>query len=333
MVKHPEKTQRRNKNQTMFVASAFVVNLKRRLRYHLTKQPLPFPTLFQIQTNNLCNGSCIMCPISQEKHRIPGKMTDELFEKIIKEISDNKTKDTFIWLHLQNEPLTDTTIFQKIQHIKKISNGTIQIGLVTNGMLLTEDKIRELNTSGLDRICFSIDAVTEKTYQAIRKGLDYETALKNIENLRKSKSTVHIFVRFIWQKQNYHELNDFKRYWKKKGINTEIGVVNNRAGAVINFEDIGLIHRNIPFQYKLIQNMWQLLTGGCYHLANSFNILYDGNVIMCCNDYIKKTILGNVTKNSIKEIWTSTRYQSIREAIFRRDFEQISECQNCSEIR
>lgn len=323
--------QKGKKNQTTFFSLA--LSLVRRIRYRLTKQPLPFPTIFQIQTNTLCNGSCIMCPISQEKNTQPGWMSDELFEKIIKEISENKTEDTLIWLHLQNEPLTDDMIFNKIKLIKKISNQTIQTGLVTNGTLLTDEKIKELNTSGLDRICFSIDASTKKTYNTIRKGLDYDTVLQNIETLRKSKSKTQIFVRFIWQKENYHELLEFKNYWKKKGISQEIGVVNNRAGAVSNFTDISIPQSDIPFQFKLIQYIWSHLTKGCYHLANSFNVLYNGDVIMCCNDYRKKTILGNVQNASIKEIWVSKKYQSIREAIFNHDFEKIPECQQCSEIR
>lgn len=327
------KMQRGNKYQAMFFALELAVSLKRRLLYHITKQPLSFPTMFQIQTNNLCNGSCIMCPISQEKNKKPGSMSDELFERIIKEISENRTENTFVWLHLQNEPLTDDTIFNKIKLIKKLSNGAIKTGLVTNGTLLTEDKIKEFNRSDVDRICFSIDAFTEESYNKIRKGLNYNTVIKNIENLRKSNSKANVFVRFIWQKDNYFELNDFKKYWKNKGITTEIGIVNNRAGAVSNFEDIGLTHKNIPFQYKFIQNIWLFLTGGCYYLANSFNILYDGDVIMCCNDYIKKTILGNIQSNSIKEIWNSKRYQSIREAIFNKDFKKIPECHNCSVIR
>jgi radical SAM protein with 4Fe4S-binding SPASM domain len=321
------------RNHTTSFALASAVNLKRRLTYHLTTQPLPFPTLFQIQTNNLCNGSCIMCPISREKNTTPGEMTDEVFEKIIKEIAKNATKDTFIWLHLQNEPLTDPLIFQKIQHINKVSNRTIRTGLVTNGTLLTEEIIKELNTSGLGRICFSIDAFTEKTYHSIRKGLNYDTLLQNIEHLQKSQSNVKIFVRFIWQKENYHELNDFKKYWKQKGIATEIGVVNNRAGAVSNFNAIRLQQRNIPFQYRLVQNMWLLFTKGCYNLANSFNILYNGDVIMCCNDYHKKTILGNVLNTSIQEIWTNKKYQSLRETIFKKDFGNNPECQSCSVIR
>jgi len=69
-----------------------VAYLKRVLTYHIIKKPFSFPMFFQIQTINLCNGSCVMCPNSKKKNRKPRKMSDELFEKIIKEISENKSK-------------------------------------------------------------------------------------------------------------------------------------------------------------------------------------------------------------------------------------------------
>ena len=68
-------------------------------------------------------------------------------------------------------------------------------------------------------------------------------------------------------------------------------------------------------------------------LATVFNILYNGDVIMCCNDYTKKIILGNVKDESIKEIWNSKKYQSIREFVFDKDFEKITACSTCTKIK
>ena len=317
----------------MLFALEIAKSLKRRVLYHITKKPLSFPTQFQIQTNNLCNASCIMCPVSKAKNETPGRMSDELFEKIINEISEHRTHDTFVWLHLQNEPLTDSTLFNKLRRIKQVSHGMIKTGVVTNGMLLTEEKIRELNDTEVDKICISIDASTEETFNTIRKGLCYNTVLQNIEYLYQSNKRARVYVRFILQKDNYLELDDFKKIWKNMGIPIEIGIVNNRAGAVLNFEDIGLSYKRIPFKYKLAQNVFLLLTGGCYNLSNSFNILYSGDVIMCCNDYIKKIILGNAWESSIAEIWAGKKYQSVREAIFKKEFDNIPECNTCSLIR
>lgn len=307
--------------------------LKRILAYHITKKPLSFPMSFQIQTNNLCNGSCIMCPLSKEKNKKSEKMSDELFEKIIKEISENRLKYTIIWLYLQNEPLTDNNIFNKLKLIKKLCNGNIVTSIVTNGTLLTEEKIKEFCEAKVDIIYFSIDAFTEETYNKIRRGLSYNIVLKNIENIINSNCKTDLVVKFTLQKDNYLELNDFKKFWKKKGIITEIGYVNNRLGDVFNFKDICLTPKNIPFKKKFLHNIKLRLAGGCFILATTFHILYNGDVIMCCNDYSKKVILGNVKNKTIKDIWNGKKYHSIREAISNKDFEKIPGCNNCRAVR
>jgi len=309
------------------------VYFKRILMYHITKKPFSFPMFFQIQTNNLCNGSCIMCPISKEKNKKPGKMSDELFEKIIKEISGNRSKSTNIWLFLQNEPLTDNDIFNKLKLIKKLSNGEIATGIVTNGTLLTEEKVKEVCEAEVDRIHFSIDAFTEETYTKIRRGLNYNKVMTNIENIRNSDCKTRVTVGFTMQKDNYFELNDFKKFWKKKGITVDISVVNNRSGDLSNFNNISVLRNDIPFKQRFTHNVILRLTGGCIMLATIFNILYNGDVIMCCNDYTKKIILGNVNDESIKEIWTNKKYQSIRELVFDKDFKKIPACSTCTKIR
>jgi radical SAM protein with 4Fe4S-binding SPASM domain len=274
-----------------------------------------------------------MCPISEEKNKKPGRMSDELFEKIIKEISEYSTEDIFIWLHLQNEPLTDNNIFSKLKLVKQLSNGKITTGIVTNGTLLTEEKIKELCEAEVDRIHFSIDAFTEETYNKIRRGLSYNKVMENIKNILKSNCKTLITVGFVLQKDNYFELKDFKKFWKKKGIAIDINIVNNRSGDVSSFEDICLVHQDIPFKQKFIHNVMLRLAGGCLTLATVFHILYDGDVIMCCNDYTKKIILGNVKNNSIKEIWNGKKYQSIRELVFNKEFEKIPGCNNCTAIK
>ena len=314
-------------------AIGLAADVKKRLSYRITRKPLLFPRVIQIQTNNLCNGSCLMCPVSREKIRNPGKMSDELFERIVKEIVENRAEDAFVLLYLQNEPLTDNSIFEKFKLIKKLSNGKIETGFVTNGTLLTGEKIKELCEAEVDDVFFSIDASTEKTYNKIRRGLNYNKVLENIESLRISNCKTRVIAEFAWQKDNYSELNDFKKIWENKGIKTFIQTVNNRAGTVSNFEDIRLTHKDFSFRKKFTTILELIITGGCWELVDHINILYNGDVIMCCNDYERRIILGNVKTNSIREIWNGEKYQLVREAIFDRDFERIPGCSDCSSIK
>ena len=90
---------------------------KKELEYALKRKIQAFPLIFQIQTINLCNGSCIMCPNSTVTEKKPFYMTDQLFNKIIHEIV-TESKISLVMFFLQNEPLMDPKIAQKIKLAK-----------------------------------------------------------------------------------------------------------------------------------------------------------------------------------------------------------------------
>ena len=68
------------------------VFLRRIFEYNIKKRTLLFPSIFCIQTINLCNGSCIMCPLAKNSNNESMVMSDRLFEKIVKEISQEQLK-------------------------------------------------------------------------------------------------------------------------------------------------------------------------------------------------------------------------------------------------
>lgn len=310
--------------------SKSVLMVSRELEYTIKKKPHPFPSVFQIQTINLCNGSCIMCPYTKNRGKTPISMPDDLFEKIIREIV-NESKSTFIHLYLQNEPLMDRNIFQKIQLIKKLSKGTITTAFITNGSLFTDDKIKELEKSENDLVIFSLDAFKKETYEKIRKGLNFDEVLNNLEKILKSRYKKGIFVEFVVQKDNLEEFNSFKKFWKKNHVPIITNFISNRTGDVDNFDNFCLDTPYFSFLQKFGIKTYKKIVKCCPVVLSSFNILSNGDVILCCNDYSKKLVLGNVTNSSIKEIWNSQKYQDIRQLFCRGEYKKIPVCRNCYE--
>tara|TARA_Y100000590_G_scaffold470736_1_gene669019 strand:- start:14493 stop:15404 length:912 start_codon:yes stop_codon:yes gene_type:complete len=68
--------------------------------------------------------------------------------------------------------------------------------------------------------------------------------------------------------------------------------ISNRAGMLKNAG-----HKILPLEQKL--------NHACYYPSYTFFMDYNGDVLMCAHDWGKKRILGNLNKNSFKEIWTS----------------------------
>lgn len=264
-------------------ALQYAVFQKRIFEYNITRRVKPFPSIFQIQTINLCNASCNMCPISKMGNIKPEIMSDRLFKKIIEEISREHLKSTSVYPYLQNEPLMDANIFNKLKLIKKLSDGQISTGLVTNGTLLTLEKIKELENSEVDEIIISLDAFTEETYNKIRQGLNFKKVMRNIESLIDSNYDNYFAVKFVLQKDNIAELNIFKNFWKKKNVPMQASFLFNRSGDLNNFQDLCLQKKEIPLGMKVKSYVDMMTTRGCHYPIITFNILANGDVILCCN--------------------------------------------------
>lgn len=66
----------------------------------------------------------------------------------------------------------------------------------------------------------------------------------------------------------------------------------------------------------------------CYYPGMHYNILWNGDVIICCNDYHGKINFGNLSKQSILEIWNSPKYKAIRKQLYTQKY-QLPICKTC----
>ena len=97
----------------------------------------------EIETVNRCNGSCSFCPVNRnEKQRKYHKMSSELFEKIVMQLSEINY-DGLVALFSNNEPFMDDRIIEFAQYAKeKLPDAFLY--LYTNAKLLTLEKFKEI---------------------------------------------------------------------------------------------------------------------------------------------------------------------------------------------
>ena len=53
----------------------------------------------------------------------------------------------------------------------------------------------------------------------------------------------------------------------------------------------------------------------CTRVDRWFHFSYNGELVLCCNDYCKEVVLGDITKNTITEIMESKRYKEINQQV------------------
>jgi radical SAM protein with 4Fe4S-binding SPASM domain len=310
----------------IYVASNYV-------RFAISSKTLSYPRMIQIQTQSQCNARCAFCPYSTTSKKFQSGVMDlGLFKKIIDEIKAvSYTKNVLFELH--NEPLLDHRVFELIKYIKQ-KNNHCQCSVVTNGQNLDDFSVQEIVDSKLDNLTISLNAFNRKTYEEWC-GLDYQRTINNISKISENNLLKHkLTLSFVVTKQLAPEIRQSLKYWRERGIKTRTLEVMNRAGTLSNYGTLkprkNLIH--VPFTTKIgrffIDKIIQQI--GCYEVFNKINILYNGDVIICCHDWERTTVLGNLKESSIREIWNSAKTNSLRRHILHKQYSQIECCKNCS---
>ncbi len=294
-----------------------------RIKY-MIKEPLTqIPEFINIEATNACNAGCVMCTHSIMKRKA-GFMDSRLFKKIIDEISYLKNSNkTSIGLNNIGEPLMDPYIIERVKYIK---GRGLKVTFYTNASLLNKESSLVLINSGIDKIGFSLDAFMKRTYERIRRGLNFEITLNNILQfltLRKklSKNRPEVIITLIKMKENYNELRRHFIRWKSLVEDVVISDVHDWAGRIkVN----GVNSPDIAPQIK----RWP-----CRDLWENLIILYNGDVVPCCVDYDGEMILGNLSKDSLKKIWQGEKLQIMRQLHLNREFNKLPVCKNCLKHR
>lgn len=275
---------------------------------HARLVPPAFPPHVQIQTIAGCNASCVMCAMSSPRiRRIQhGRMSDDLFEKIVDECSAHVECEE-IALYLQNEPLLDRQLEDKVRLVKDRSSGRICVRIVTNGSLLDDERIDGLLDAGVDRVAISINAFTAETYRRIMGGLDLDRTLANIYSLLdKAPPEVLVTLTFMVTSINEHEISQAIEYWSGLGVLCGAYGINTHAGNVPQFE--ALRAASVPEREK-----------ECFMPLDSLPILCTGDVLLCCTDWARESVAGSVASETLYEVWHSEPVSGLRrDAIFGR---------------
>lgn len=313
----------------------FYGTLRRVTRMHDRERDMadhPFPRVIQLQTINACQAACTMCPYPLFKDTFPrGRMEDALFEKVLDEIAAHPEAGAFVPM-LQNEPLLDRRLFERIAAVKDRTGGRIEVELVTNGALLTEQAVESIRATRVDYLDISLDALSRETYERIRIGLDYDDVIAGVERvLAADLPDTTVVLRMVRQRENAAEVAAFTKHWRARGAVVFTHTVNNRVGAVPGYDErIRIPETELPVMQKVGRRAFRQWLGCCPVPFASANILHNGDMLMCVQDWSRKEVVGNVRDRSIAEIWNGPRMREIRSLVRDRRYDEVAGCRDCS---
>ncbi len=248
-----------------------------------------YPDLIQIETTTACNAHCSFCPHSDlvEAGR-KGKMSDELLEKIYTELALWPIKPRSICPFLTNEPFADSRIFDICRRLRSICT-TVDLTFFTNASLLSEEKSVELlKLGGKLTIYCSLHHTNADSYKH-DLGLDFARTVANINRLVK--------------------LAQFP-----------IQVLRVGDGTPADGQFIEFVRREIPGALPMVAPHWNWKGDRATHerelyshilcpRGGSLTILHDGRVSLCCLDQAGAYPLGDITKQSMLEVFNGAEHQ------------------------
>jgi MoaA/NifB/PqqE/SkfB family radical SAM enzyme len=274
--------------------------------YELELETAPtFPDRIYVESTNVCNLDCIMCPTGMHIDTRPkGYMDWDLYTAIIDEIAPWAEA---VVLHSWGEPLLHKRIMDMIRYAKERD---VWVETSTNAMLLSEDVANQILDAGLDRIYLSMDGLTKETYEKVRVKANYERVLGNIERFldlkHARKSPIEADIQIVRLSETDAEVDAFVARWKEsqadliniKELDTWGGQIDQVIGLAVDEEqvDTSVNEHRLP-----CPNLW-------YHC----HIHWDGVLVSCSRDYDAVTPLGNVKNGGVLRTWHGARMQQMR---------------------
>jgi len=311
--------------------------LRTYLKYLAVGKCLSYPMSLLIQTHSYCNAHCSFCPHSTISRKLEqGEMEWTLFERMAGQLTTFRLPPQ-LFFGLHSEPLLDKRILDFVRLVKS-KRKDIFCSIVTNGQLLDNFDPMDIAESGLNHLSVSLNAHSRESYERLNNGLSYDRVMNNISRVLSSEPLRHkVSVSYVATRWNLDEIRRATTYWKEKGVDTWVEQVKNRTGLIDGYEDIKLPSRyydgNVAVQtWKRMMSRLGHLTG-CTIPFHQMNVYFNGDCVICCHDWRRSTVIGNIADASLESIWNSERTNANRSNLLRKRYNRIDACKNCSVAR
>lgn len=192
-----------------------------------------------------------------------------------------------------------------------------------NGLILIK-----LVEAGLSSLTFSMNALTRKTFEKIEVGLDFDVVMSNLMNLIEvNPSGLNIYVKFMIIRDNAIELSMPEEFsellgiLKTRRIPFGIDPISNRAGSLNNYDKM-LVFENLQSSKN---------KSYCHDLFEKVNVLHNGDVIVCCADWLRKSVIGNLQEKTFEQIWNNSQAKDRRIKAMNGLYKNMEPCKTCSQ--
>ena len=264
-----------------------------------------------IEVTNRCGAKCIMCPrekMTQNLEVMPfdvyKKTVDDAFNCGVELIDLCGYGDVFL----------DKNLMEKVIYTKKI-NPKSKVYISTTGNAMVE-KYHEQILQYVDILKLSIYGVTKDVYENVMGGIKFEKSYKNINSFLSKDINQKVFTigNFIIMNENKQQMRNWISYWEPKLSEVYVWQPHNYVDGR---------------SYRKIDKNSQRTCGR--PLEGPLNIAVNGKAHVCCFDYNKELVVGDIKIQTISEILNSKEMKLIQSKHKENNFKNLI-CENCDQL-
>lgn len=306
--------------------------------YLKPERPWGMPTILQVEPTTRCNLKCRVCPSGYGLDRASGDMDLGMYRRLVDELRDYLLAILFWdW----GEPFFNPCSYDMIRYAR---DAGIRVICSTNGHLFAEPgHARRVVDSGLDVLVFSVDGITQESYQRYRAAGKLETVLTGVRNVvaekrRRGAETPVVNLRFIVMKHGERELPQVPGFAHSLRVDVLTlrkfyPVPDPERRSPYEGESVRLAPEEVKYQFPKLQGEGcrpvRVRRNPCRNLWNCPTIHWDGTVCSCFMDYRESRPLGSLRRQSFSEIWTGAPYRELRRN-FRKKWRELPLCSVCA---
>ena len=275
-----------------------------------------FPKEIILETTNYCNLKCRFCHfhgLSSTPVRPKGYMKETLWQKILDELSDIQ-HPIILCLHGAGEPLLYPKLKKLIKQAK--TNPMLQVGFMTNGMLLTPEWSDFLLEEGIDWLAFSVDGVKPETNNFFRRGASLKTVEKNIFYLintkqKKGLNTPHLSFNMVAYPEIKNQEQEYVKKWLPYASSVSISNFRPIGSKTLFIKDNALPPKPCPLLYKQLVISW------------------DGKAGLCCEDIFLDVKVGDANLDTLANIFNNNILSHYRIEHEKHNLNTLKLCKEC----
>lgn len=246
-----------------------------------------------------------------------------LIRKIMEDNPDSFGHRT-LFLHYGGESLLHPRLGEAIA---TVAGHGVRCNLSTNGAALGKKKSLEIIESGLHEITLCMDSHHKEDYEKYRVGAKFERTRRNIIEFLEMKAkmgsrTPLTRLQIIETPESRDEFDAFVDFWRPYPVDfIHIKRFIGRAGQLDGLNEDLVMKEYVGSSRVPCKWFWEMV-----------NVTWNGIVNICCQDYQGKLPLGDLRKNTLREIWNSPRVREIRKNHIEGNFDN-GLCGSCKDYR